>query len=289
MRVLLTGASGQLGSYIVRELIRSGHRAVLWSRGSGGRRYDLELCRVDLTDAAGILAGLTASDPEVIIHAAAMATAEDVRNQPVMGWAVNVEGTRLLTGWCRDRGRRLVFTSTDLVFDGTRPWYREEDNPNPIMDYGRTKAEAEEYVLDSPGGLVARLSLLYGASSSGRQSFIDRALAALRAGTTQVFFEDEFRTPLDYGTAARALVRLAECDYPGILHVAGQERVSRFELMRRVAAALDIDRSLVRANRRQDVVFAERRPADVSLDTSRLAALLPDLPRPSIEEAVLRA
>jgi dTDP-4-dehydrorhamnose reductase len=260
-----------------------------WGRGTECWRYELELRRVDLTDAPAVLAELEAADPEVILHAGAMAAAEEVRAQPARGWAVNVEGTRVLASWCRDRGRRIVFTSTDLVFDGTRSLYREGDEPKPILAYGRTKAEAERIVLDYPGGVVARLSLLFGASSSGRDSFFDRAVAALRTGTTQVFFKDEYRTPLDFGTAARALVRLAEGDSQGIIHVGGRERVSRFELMRRVAAALGIDPSLVRANRRDDVVFAEPRPADVSLDTSRLAALLPDLPRPSIEEAVLTA
>ena len=71
--------------------------------------------------------------------------------------------------------------------------------------------------------------------------------------------------------------------------MAGRERVSRYELMRRVAAALGFDAGLVRANRREDVVLAEPRPADVSLDSSRLASLLPDLDRPTIEEAILRA
>jgi dTDP-4-dehydrorhamnose reductase len=289
MRIVLTGASGQLGAFVLRELIRSGHQAIPWSHATAGRRYDLDLRRVDLTDASAVREALAASDPDVIIHAAAMATADEVRKEPERAWAVNVEGTHLLADWCRDRGRRLVLTSTDLVFDGTRPWYREEDDPKPIMAYGRTKAEAETCVIDVPGGLVARLSLLYGSSSSGRESFFDRALAAMRAGTRQYFFEDEFRTPLDLGTAARALVRLAEGDLGGILHVGGRERVSRFELMRRVAAVLDLDPSLVQSNRRADVVFPEPRPADVSLDTSRLEALLPDLPRPSIEEAVLRA
>ena len=102
----------------------------------------------------------------------------------------------------------------------------------------------------------------------------------------QVFFEDEFRTPIDYATAARTLIRLAENQAGGMVHVAGRERVSRYELMQRAARALGLDPDLVRANRRQDARLAEPRPADVSLDTSRLASLLPDLDRPSIETAL---
>ena len=92
-----------------------------------------------------------------------------------------------------------------------------------------------------------------------------------------------------YRTAARASSGSRKRPPAGIVHVAGRERVSRYELMRRVASSLGFDAGLVRANRREDVVLAEPRPADVSLDTSRLASLLPDLDRPTIEEAIVTA
>jgi dTDP-4-dehydrorhamnose reductase len=173
-----------------------------------------------------------------------------------------------------------------MVFDGTRGWYREDDGTSPIMAYGRTKAAAESKVLQVPRGLVVRLSLLFGCSLVGRASFFDRALALLQAGHHQAFFEDEFRTPLDYATAALGLVRLAETDAGGIVHLAGRDRLSRFELMVRTARALGLDPGLVHANRREDVTLAEPRPADLSLDTSLLDSILPDLDRPTIEEAL---
>ena len=202
-----------------------------------------------------------------------MSAADAVRQNPQEGWRVNVEGTAWLADWCREHDRRLVFTSTDLVFDGARGWYREDDAPGPILAYGRTKAAAEALVLEVPRGLVARISLLFGPSRIGRGSFFDRALAGLKAGQPQVFFEDEFRTPLDYATAALALIRLAQTEVRGIVHVAGRERVSRFQLMERTARTLGLDPGLVRANRREDVKLAEPRPADVSLRhrPSRLA------------------
>jgi dTDP-4-dehydrorhamnose reductase len=180
-----------------------------------------------------------------------------------------------------------LFTSTDLVFDGTRSWYREQDEPRPVLAYGRTKAQAESAVLDLPGGLVARLSLLYGPTRSARPSFFERAMAGFRAGQPQWFFSDEYRTPLDYRTAARLLARLAKANVQGVIHVGGRERLSRFKLMGRIAASLGIDPALVRANRMTDVPLAEPRPADVSLDTSRLASLLPDMERPPVETAIL--
>src|SRR5208337_2492101 len=148
MRILVTGASGQLGSYLAHELLRAGRfDLVLWSRGTTGSRWGLEVRPVDLADGSALTSALEAANPDVVIHAAAISKADEVRKAPERAWAVNVEGTRRLAAWCGDRGRRLIFTSTDLVFDGARGWYREDDEPIPVIAYGRTKAAAEPLVL----------------------------------------------------------------------------------------------------------------------------------------------
>lgn len=286
MRVVLTGASGQLGSNLVFRLVQAGHEVWAWSGTEAGRRGDVTLRPVELTDAAAVTRELTEADPDVVIHTAAISAAEAVRRDPERGRAVNVEATARLAAWAATHERRLVYTSTDLVFDGARSWYREDDRAEPILAYGRTKLEGESSVSAVPRGLTARMSLMYGPSRSGRESYYDRTLAGLRQGTPQTFFEDEYRTPLDLETAATILVRLAESDARGVVHVAGPQRMSRFEMVRRLAVAHGLDPALVRANRQADVTFAEPRPVDVSLDTSRLRSLLPDLPPPTIEEAV---
>jgi dTDP-4-dehydrorhamnose reductase len=285
MRIVLTGASGQLGAYVLERLTRAGHDVLAWSGQATGERSGLVLRPVDLTSAGATEDALARDDPDAIIHVAAMSRAEDVRLDPVRGSAVNVEATARLAGWCGRRGRRIVYTSTDLVFDGSNPWNREDDPAAPLLAYGRTKLEGESFVRAVPDGLVARLSLLFGPSRSGQPTYLDRTIEGLRRGESQTLFSDEFRTPLDLATAAEALVLLAESTTSGLIHVGGRQRLSRYELGLRVAMALGLDPALVRANRQRDVTFPEPRPADVSLDTSRLESLLPDLARPDIEEA----
>jgi dTDP-4-dehydrorhamnose reductase len=288
MRILVTGGSGRLGSALVERLMRDGrHEVLAWSRATDGPRGELAIRPVELTDAGQVTEALEDADPDAVIHAGALSSADAVYRDPARGREVNVEATRRLADWAASRGRRLVFTSTDLVFDGSRSWYREDDEARPILEYGRTKLEAEAHVAATPGGLVARLSLLYGPNPSGRPGFFDLALDALRRGEPRAFFQDEFRTPLDYRTAADALIRLAESDAIGIVHVGGRERLSRYELMRRAAAVLDIDPDLVRRGSQADAVLPEPRPADASLDTSRLAGLCPTVERPSIEAALV--
>ena len=288
MRVLITGASGTLGAYLLEAAASAGLECRAWCGRAATRRGGLTLEPIDLTDFPATIARLDAADPDGVLHAAAVASADAVRADETAARVVNVDSTRAIAEWCRRRGRRLIYTSTDLVFSGDRAWNRETDPAVPCLAYGRSKLDAEAAVWATPRGLVARLSLLYGPTRCERPAFFDGVLSAWRERRSRAFFEDEFRTPLDLETCARILVALARQESTGVVHVGGAERVSRYELMRRVATALGFDPALVIANRRSDVELPEPRPADVSLDTSRLVRLLPELHRPSIEEAVRR-
>lgn len=288
MRIVLTGATGRIGAYLREPLNARGWDVVPWSGRSGADRAGTSAVAVDLADARAIADGLDRTSPDVVVHLAAISDAEAVRRDPDRARVVNVEAVAAIAGWCARNERRLVFTSTDMVFPGTKASSTEADEPGPILAYGESKRAAERAALDAPDSVVARIALLYGPTRNGRGTFFDQAVAQLRAGEPRTFFDDEFRTPLDYATAAEILARLVESPYCGPLHVGGPVRMSRYELMTRVARGLGLDESLVRANRRADAVFAEPRPADVSLDTTRLAALFPDLGRPPVEEAVRR-
>lgn len=179
-----------------------------------------------MTDEEATLNALNQLNPDVVIHAAAMSAADAVRRDPEAGLAVNFKGTIHLVRWCRSEDKRLIFTSTDLVFGGTRAPYVEDFLPDPIMEYGKTKAKAETVVMTVPKGLVTRLSLLYGFTKCGRPNFFDKAVEALKAGQVQTFFDNEYRTPLHYQAAAEILAALVDHELVGRLHVAGTEQMS---------------------------------------------------------------
>ena len=286
MRVVVTGASGQLGSYLLPALAARHHDVLGWSRTITGSISGIAIKRVELTEPRALAQALEEARPDAIIHAGAVSSAAAAHADPEHAHQVNVQSTRTIADWALARRCKIVFTSTDLVFDGTRSWYKENDPAHPIMTYGQTKRAAEECMLELGAGVVARLSLLYGPSLAGRRGFYDQAVAALQAGQPQSFFGDEYRTPLDYRTAAAILARLAESDHVGLIHVGGAIRLSRFELMERIAGALGISPALVIRGRIRDVSFAEPRPADVSLDTTCLIKQFPDLAIPSVEQVV---
>jgi dTDP-4-dehydrorhamnose reductase len=286
MRILLTGASGQLGAYLLRELTAGGEEVIAWSGSPRGERFGVPLEPVDLADAAVVAAAFRRARPDAVLHAAAVASIAECHRDPERARRVNVGGTGTLAELAAAAGARLVLVSTDLVFDGESPPYREGDPPAPLSAYGRSKAEAEAAALAAPRAAVARVSLLFGRSLAGRPSFFDQQAEALCTGRPVTLFLDEWRTPLHLATAARALVALARSDFAGVLHVGGPERLSRLEMGQRLARSLGADPGVIVAARRADPPAAEPRPRDVSLDSSLWRRLFPALPWPGWEEAL---
>jgi dTDP-4-dehydrorhamnose reductase len=285
MRLLITGAGGLLGAYLLRETANRAN-VVAWGGLRGGEQFGIPLRPIDLTDAAAVTSALRSARPDVVLHAAALARVADCWRDAERARRVNADATQTLARLAADAGARLVLVSTDLVFDGENAPYRESDAASPVSVYGRTKRAAEEAVLSVPRSAVVRVSLLYGPSLHGRPSFFDEQAAALRAGRPVTLFRDEWRTPLDLVTAARALVNIAESDFNGLLHVGGPERLSRLEMGLRLAKFLGIDPSPIVATDRAAAPAPEPRPRDVALDSSRWRVAFPGVPWPAGEEAL---
>lgn len=202
-RLLLTGGSGYLGSELRR-------RAVAWEVAAPSS------AELDIRDAV-------AFDADAVIHTAYRQTGPEARS-------IIVDGSAAVARAATASGARLIHLSSDLVFDGTAAGaYTEEDPPSPVVPYGEAKAEAERAVLKaSPGALVVRTSLLYGGPEPGRHELMARDPAA-------AFFTDEIRCPTHVGDLAEALLAHAADDLTGVLHLAGADAVSRWELARLLA------------------------------------------------------
>jgi dTDP-4-dehydrorhamnose reductase len=286
MRILVTGASGQLGGYLLRELRRREKTVIAWSGSRSGSLFGYTLRQVDLADKTAISAAFREAGPDGILHSGALASVADCQRDAERARMVNTLGSAMLAELAEEAAIRLVSVSTDLVFDGLRGGYREEDAVSPLSTYGRTKAAAEQAVLAYPGAAVVRVPLLFGPSLIGRPTFFDQQTTALREGRSLALFHDEWRTPLDFRTAALALIALLETDYVGLLHVGGPERLSRIEMGRRLAASLRCDPAAIVAVSRDSTPAAEPRPCDTSLDCSRWRRLWPQQPWPVWDDAL---
>ncbi|MGE0482082.1 MAG: NAD(P)-dependent oxidoreductase [Phycisphaerae bacterium] len=275
---LITGASGQLGGHVIRELLRRDadariHAVVAPSNGAG-HIAGVELVRLDLREEPAIRDTLRAVRPTIIVHAGAMTAVADAYNDPAGAQRVNVDATRVIAEQAVALGARLVFTSTDMVFGGDRAPYREDDPPAPLSTYGRSKAAAEPFVRAAPRGLVVRAPLMYGFPLTPRNTTFGQQVAALREGRLQRMFTDEYRTVAWLADVARALLVLATSDLTGTVHIAGPERLSRLQMVERYAACLGVA-PVIEPISRLSILTPEPRPADLSLDGSRFAAMFP--------------
>lgn len=270
-RVLVTGAAGQLGRYLVPALQAAGANVVAFgSKPAPGIDIALDLAA---EDAARVIA---AESPDIIIHAAACTDVDGIEREPARGEAGNARATRNVAEAARARGAYLLAVSTDMVFSGRggAP-YAEDAAPDPISAYGRSKLEAERAVLAaSPAFGIARTAWLYGGAG---KHFPRTVLTVLRDRGGIEVVDDECGSPTFAGDLAEALVALAALRASGVFHAVNSGRASRFELARETARLAGLGPDLVRPV--STAAFLERyplpasRPPDSELQNIRAAAL----------------
>ena len=218
-RAIITGAAGLIGQYLVKS-------APCWAPGWDVQ--GLTRAQLDLTDRSAVASAFQRHKPQLVIHCAALSRTRDCEQDPDRARAINVDATATLSQLARDIP--FILLSSGEVFDGARGWYRESDDPHPINVYGRTKLEAERVVLQNPAHTVVRIVLTAGTSAGGDRSFVEDMCRTARAGNDVTLYADEFRCPLPAGVIARALWELVHHDQPGLYHLGGSERLSRWEI-----------------------------------------------------------
>lgn len=209
---------------------------------------DDEQVGIDITQVESITAAFDAARPEIVVLTAALADIERCQREQQLAELINHSGPLHVARACRRHRARLLFTSTDAVFDGTKGFYREDEPPTPLNFYGETKARAEASVLDTlPSAAVVRLSLVLGRSlTPGTNSFLDKFASTLAAGQTTLAPTFEFRNPIDIATLCELLLELALAPQAtGRFHIGSTDKMSRFELSQRLAEALAFDPALV--------------------------------------------
>ena len=276
-KLMITGGRGFVAGSVIAQAAGVGWEVHAISRGGGlAGGGDAQWHSFDPGDAGALARWFAQVRPDAVIHAAAMADIDRCEAQPAEARAVNVELTAALAGWCARFGARLVLCSTDTIFDGERAPYREADPPGPLNEYARTKVEAERRVMDAgANSVIARLSLVIGLPVLGAgNSFMARLISSLREGRNVAVPEREIRTPVDVITVARALLELAGGTTTGIVHLAGNDRLNRLELSRRIAARLHLPTQGVVPADPASMAGRAPRPRDVSLDNARARSVL---------------
>jgi dTDP-4-dehydrorhamnose reductase len=287
-KLLVTGASGFLG-WNLCQIARAD-----WEVHGTYTRHpieipDVRLHSIDLTDLDLVDRTISALAPDAIIHTAAASQPNFCQNYPDLSYRINVTASQHLAKICADANIPFVFTSTDLVFDGTKAPYKETDPVAPLNIYGEQKVTAERDILAVYArASICRMPLMFGIAPPNATSFIQPWLKSLQAGESLKLFVDEFRTPVSARTAAQGLL-LALQLAPGTINLGGKERISRYDFGLLLADIFGFDSSLISPIYQKDLQMAAPRAADVSMDISKAIALGYDLPPLKSElEAIMR-
>jgi dTDP-4-dehydrorhamnose reductase len=258
--VWVTGAAGLIGHELVR-IAPSGTRVVGITREE-----------VDLTDAEAVRAALLRDRPSLILHSAALSKPADCQRDPALARRVNVEATRRLCALAGDAP--VWFLSTDLVFDGLKGGYTEEDPVSPVNVYGETKVEAEAAVLQNPRNAVFRLSMNGGVSGRGDRGFNEEFRLSLNRGQAMSLFTDEYRCPTAAVWTARTLWGLLDrSEVRGVFHLCGGAKLSRFEIGRILVRRWRLEEGQLVPGSVRDYQGPRRSP-DTSMKTDKLEALI---------------
>ena len=258
VKILVTGAAGQLGRELIDVATGAGHDVFAASRAE-----------LDVTKPEVVRAAVLREQPAVIVHAAAWTAVDACESDREKAMLHNGAATRFVVDAAREVGARVIYISTDYVFDGTKPTpYVEADVPNPQSVYGVSKLAGEQAV-DTSIDTVVRISWVCGFHGANMVKTILRIAAQQ---DTLTFVDDQVGCPTFADDAAAMITRLATEARPGIWHVTNQGAVSWYEFTREVLRAAGHDPARVKPVRTRDLVPARPapRPANSVLDNAAL-------------------
>jgi dTDP-4-dehydrorhamnose reductase len=270
-KVLITGAVSLLGAGLLKK-VPTNYKIFLTyhnnqSPGSKSRSFPLEICNKQQTFQL-----VSKLNPQIIVHAASASDVDWCEKNQKAAQAINVEGARNMIDAAKKIKAKIVFISSNAVFDGKNPPYNEDSKVNPINFYGKTKAEGEKIVLASGlSPLVLRLITMYGWQPPGaRDNPVTWKIKKLKKRETLTMVTDHFINPLYNIAAAEAIWKAIELAKVGIFHIAGADKVSRYQWALLVAEVFGFNKSLVKPISSNKLKNLTLRPDDTTYQTRKM-------------------
>lgn len=285
MKILAVGLTGLVGSRF-KELLGNAYEFEDLSRKNG----------IDILDKTTILESISASDANLVLHIAAKTNVDGcevdkARDKEILeykdpqkqeqawmeektAWAINVFGTQNIINACQKANKKLIYISTDFVFDGKKKAYSEEDKPNPINWYARTKYEGEKLIQNS--GLdyaIVRIAYPYRALFE-RKDFVRLVIDKLSKREPLHMVTDHIMTPTFIDDIVNALDILIQTDQKGIFHVVGSQAVTPYDAAMKIAEEFNLDSSMItKTTRREYFAGKAPRPFCLNLKNDKIAKL----------------
>ncbi len=274
-RILVTGANGLLGQQLAHllaqeskyELLLTSHQPSFYLN----HRPLLDYTQLDITSKSDVKSLVTSFRADVIINAAAMTNVDACETQRELAWKINVHGVENLVDVARTLGAKIIHLSTDYVFDGVRGPYTEDDRPNPINYYGKTKLASENVVRTGDARYtIVRTIVVYGTGKNVKQNFALWVIENLRNRRPIKAAIDQVSNPTNVHDLAFGILRIVEQEAEGIYHLSGSERLSRFQFAQKIAEVFELDASLIVGVKSNELLQAARRPLSTGFITLKV-------------------
>ena len=285
--IFLTGGGGFLGGNILRDVSSKINVIAVDTQKTVINRENISCVVMDLTDTSSLFDILNKSKPDVIIHTAAISDIDFCEANQDIAKKVNVDVTKALVDYCSANDMKMIYFSSDSVFDGKKGGYKAEDKPEPLQYYGRTKVIGEQYVTNNLRKWnIIRPSLIMGLPIHDfGNSFLWRMIKDMKADKAVAFPQEEIRSPVDAVTLSNAVLELADSDINGIFHLSGNTRLSRYDMAKRICRYMKYNEDLVVPKKPVVATGRAARPSNVTLDNTKTTLEL-KTPMRSLEEGL---
>lgn len=264
MKYFITGGSGLLGQRLAAVAKDNDELTLVHNSNPGENTV-----KCDITNEKEVHETVNQENPDVIIHCAAMTNVDLCEDEEEKAYLINGMGTGYLAKAAEEVDAKIIYVSTDFVFDGTRGYYKEDEKVNPLGIYAKSKYDGEVQLQKySTNWAVARVSVLYGWHK--RANFTTWVINELRNKNEINIVTDQINSPTLADNAGEAIFEIARQNKNGIFHTAGNEAINRFDFTKKIAEAFDLDESLI--NPTTSEVFKQKapRPRDSSLNVNKV-------------------
>lgn len=283
-KFLIVGASGLIGGALLNEALRKKHNAL----GTSYKQNlsDPNFTTTDINSDDSVAKTFSQFKPDVVYACAALANVDYCQTHPEESRATNYDGIKRIANFCNEFNSRLVFLSTDYVFDGKKGPYTEEATPSPINFYGEHKLLAEQYVkANSKNHLIVRTTITFG-NERVEKNFYLVLKSKLSQGQLMKVPTDQFGSPSYNKSIAKALVELGDNDLQGVLNISSDSFLSRFEFALLIARIFDLNKDLIVPVTTPELNQAATRPMKAGLKIDKAKSIL-KTKLMSAEEALL--
>lgn len=285
--ILITGASGLLGSSLILATLEQGHDAIAVCYRHPVKLSEAQTVLADLRNRDVLVRLLRTHRPDWIVHCAAQTDVDWCEEHPDEAWETNVTMTRSLAIEARKVGAGLVYISTDSVFSGEKGGYSETDATGPVNVYARSKLEGERAARDEwERSLVIRTNF-YGCNVQKKTSLAEWVAQRLESRLSVPAFPDVIFTPILANDLSQVILELVKKDLSGLFHVGGSQICSKYEFALAVAEVFQLDRRLVEPIAVAASSLTAPRPRDTSLNSEKAVKML-GRPLPDLRTGLLR-